>query len=172
MEKCNDCGKTLKSVGVHITDNNGTHVLCHCCLAIREQDSDVPTFENNMNFVDDISGRPGAVKYESGNESYSLDRATLRRLILRHLKPNEWKILSNKYSPHNYTLHEDFYDNNGIALQPDDEDFVEEEADEVEMMLIDSDKMEDIIRSYMSGYMVEQMINDIKNNASVSIRNK
>lgn len=171
MEKCNDCGKTLKSVGVHITDNNGTHVLCHCCLAIREQDSDVPTFENNMDFIDDISGRHGAVKYESGNESYSLDKAVLRRLVFRHLTPNEWKILSNKYSPHNHALHEDFYDDNGIALQPNDEDFVEED-NEVEMALIDANKMEDIIRSYMSGYMVEQMINDIKNKASVSINNK
>lgn len=171
MEKCNDCGKTLKSVGVHITDNNGTHVLCHCCLAIREQDSDVPTFENNMNFVDDISGLHGAVKYESGNESYSLDKAALRRLIFRHLTPNEWKILSNKYSPHNHALHEDFYDNNGIALQPNDEDFVEDK-DSDEMTLIDCEKMEDIIHSYMSGYMVEQMINDIKDKASVSINNK
>lgn len=171
MEKCSVCGRKQNFINIKITDNNGPHVFCHCCLAIREQNSDIPTFENNMDFVDDITGTNGAVKYESGDESYSLDRETLRRLVFRHLTPNEWKILSNKYSPHNHALHEDFYDDNGIALQPDDEDFIEDE-DSNEIMLIDCEKMESIIRSYVSGYMVEQMISEIKNNATINGCNK
>ena len=81
---------------------------CNCTLSISN--------------IDDITEEYGAVAYITLNESYILERSTLRRLILHNLKSYEWKALNDKYvKPHNsfkFMLHEDFYDTEGNALQP------------------------------------------------------
>ncbi|XKH50141.1 hypothetical protein LG275_11120 [Chryseomicrobium palamuruense] len=48
------------------------------------------------------------------------------RLEARALKPIEWYRLAIIYSPHSFSLHDDFYDDNGEATQPDEEFEVEE----------------------------------------------
>lgn len=80
---------------------------------------DTLKLENNPDFVDDITGENGAVKYETEGESYTLEKETMERLILCNLTPEEYFTLAEKYSPHNFSLHDDFYDPiDGSAIQP------------------------------------------------------
>jgi len=48
------------------------------------------------------------------------------RLEAKALKPIEWYRLAVIYSPHSFSLHDDFYDDNGEATQPDEEFEIEE----------------------------------------------
>lgn len=120
MAKCSECG-TNRELNVTMTDANGSKVFCRCCLAIREQNANEPTFVNSSELIDDITGQPGAVKYEAINESYTLDAAAMRRLIFLNLRPDEWHALVKKYDEYQFMLHEDFYDEEGNAMQPYEE---------------------------------------------------
>lgn len=121
--QCSKCKNALyEDILITITDKNTETVYCPNCLLL-EQLNGTLILENNPEFIDDITGEKGAIKYESKHESYTLEKETLARLILVHLTPEEYFALSAKYSPHNFSLHDDFYDPiDGSAIQPADDD--------------------------------------------------
>lgn len=116
---CMLCGKSY-TVDIMVIDKNSTRTFCPNCLTVATLNNTL-MFENNKNIKDDITGEYGAILYIADREQYSVNRDTLRRLILCNLTPKEWNILNDKYvKPHNtfrFLLHEDFYDDDGIALQ-------------------------------------------------------
>ena len=119
---CQLCGVST-IVDIMIIDKDSSRIFCPNCLTAGIYNNYI-NFANNNDLRDDITENYGAVAYIAQNESYILERATLRRLILHSLKPYEWKILHDKYvKPFNkfqFMLHCDFYDNEGNALQPAD----------------------------------------------------
>ena len=117
--KCSKCGfEKHPSILVKITDNNGEAIYCPNCLLLHQLEG-ILKLKNNPNFIDDITGKKGAVKYEAEGESYTLEKETMERLILCNLTPEEYFALAEKYSPHNFCLHDDFYDPiDGCAIQP------------------------------------------------------
>ena len=87
--------------------------------------------EENENFIDEITGKRGAIKFVSLNynhktEVYCLNKDTLIRFVNVNLKPIEYGILMINHCGWNqnneirvpYELHDDFYLENGEALQP------------------------------------------------------
>lgn len=114
---CNICGLNKEVLNIKITDANHTQIFCPNCLIISMAYNELKLV-NNMSFIDDISKKSGAIKYESYKESYVLEAETMKRLIKRNLTPKEHKILVKKYGEHSYMLHEDFYDENNRAIQP------------------------------------------------------
>ena len=124
--KCKNCGNSSERILTTITDNNGSSVYCPNCL-VEEFLSGNLNFENNMDFVDDITGEKGAVSYVSDGETYILEKEAMLRLISYNLDPDEYFALANKYGADKFMLHDDFYDSwDGGAVQPlgcyDDED--------------------------------------------------
>ena len=119
---CIMCGES-HIVDVMIIDKDSTRTFCPNCLVTGIYNNYI-NFANNKNLTDDITGTKGAVAYIALNESYILNRETLRRLILNSLYPWEWKALNDKYikptGKFYFMLHEDFYDDTGKALQPVD----------------------------------------------------
>ena len=56
---------------------------------------------------------------DDATEPYLLCSACAQRLRLRALRPSEWFNLASKHGWQKYSLHDDFYDDDGTALQPD-----------------------------------------------------
>lgn len=54
-------------------------------------------------------------------EPYMVCRACHARLLARSLRPLEWFNLAKRHSWRRFLLHDDFYDDDGMASQPDDE---------------------------------------------------
>lgn len=92
-------------------------MLCPNCIAYGILNNKI-SFINNPNFIDDITGKPGAVKFEAYGESYTLERRTMMRLLAHSLQPKEYKALAKKYGADKYMIHDDFYDEDGNAIQP------------------------------------------------------
>lgn len=59
-------------------------------------------------------------------EPYLLCNACLSRLQLRTLRPLEWYNLAKRHGSYRYLLHDDFYDDDRVACQPE-EDVVDSE---------------------------------------------
>lgn len=114
---CNRCECERDNIVFILTDGIGQRVLCPNCAAVAFQNNEL-SFINNPNLVDDISGKPGAVEFVSDGERYVLERRSMMRLISHNLKQSEWKILAAKYGPNGFMLHDDFYSEDGTALQP------------------------------------------------------
>ena len=133
--KCENCGYNEHKCVAQIVGSNGTVTLCLNCSAEKvyeylekgyEWDKTL-RFENSMDFIDEITGKPGAVKYimefEDGDaESYVLEKSTMLRLLNYNLTPYEHAALVDKHTWEPFLLHEDFYDDNHIALQSTVED--------------------------------------------------
>lgn len=100
-----------------LTDGAGRKVLCPNCTAILIAEREL-SFENDPKMNDDITGKTGAVEYMSGDERYVLECETMLRLLAHNLTKEEWKALTRKYGENQYMLHEDFYAEDGTALQP------------------------------------------------------
>ena len=118
MSKCINCGYSLDVINVTLETKDGNYTYCPNCLIIMAQNG-FP-FELIGNEICDITGEIDAVKYVSEGETYCLSKESLLRLINRNLTPNEYLMLTEKYSDKNFMLHDDFYDEDGIALQPVD----------------------------------------------------
>lgn len=105
-----------------IIDKNRTICLCPNCSAIMEQEGTLK-FENDLDLVCEVTGKEGAVIFSSGNEMYTLDKDIMHRLLKYNLKPKEYKILQKKKSHlgFHYMIHDDFYTEKGIAIQPLDD---------------------------------------------------
>lgn len=115
---CNACSSNSPIVKVTITDKNQVATFCHNCLAVKVINKEV-NFENNYKFICDVTKKPGAVKYESADETYILSSDILERLILHSLTKDEYFALIEKYGENSYMLHDDFYDpSTGEAMQP------------------------------------------------------
>lgn len=55
------------------------------------------------------------------SQPYHLCAACHHRLVKRSLRPAEWYRLALRHCPHNFSLHDDFYLNDGTADQPKEE---------------------------------------------------
>lgn len=117
---CQLCGKST-IVDIMIIDKNSSRIYCPNCIGIALYHNFL-NLVNNPDLKDDITDGYGAILYITNKEQYCLNRETMKRLITHNLKPYEWKILYDKYvKPTNtfrFMLHDDFYDDNGNALQP------------------------------------------------------
>lgn len=117
--KCEGCGlEGSPSFLTRIVSKNKEQVLCPLCVTRGVLDGTLDNLEEDPGFVDDITGQKGAIKISDGDDVYSLNKETLIRLIEHNLTKKEYKVLSKKYSKDNFHLHEDFYDDEGNALQP------------------------------------------------------
>jgi len=105
------CGNMSPVLKTHIKDNTKTLEYCPYCLNVHVLTNKL-NLEPCMDFIDDITNKPGAIQYIAHNESYTLNVETLKRLITHTLTKKEYKILHDKYGDC-YMLHEDFYDKNG-----------------------------------------------------------
>ena len=115
---CSMCKNDYGSIVTAITDKNGTNHYCPNCLLSGVLNREIK-FENNPDFIDDITGENGAVKFENDNETYVLEKATMYRLITHNLNPDEYFALAKKYGADKFEIHDDFYDEfDGIAIQP------------------------------------------------------
>ena len=115
--KCEKCSFTHDVIIVEITDGVKILRLCPNCVAVSFLNNEL-SFINNPDFVDDITGKPGAVKYSCADEVYSLERRSMMRLISHNLRPCEYHALVKKYGANKFMLHDDFYWEDGTALQP------------------------------------------------------
>lgn len=118
---CKKCGYVNPKGLVNIiADAKRTIVVCANCLAEMYY-CDELQFENNMDFKDDITGLPGAIKYQAIDECYFLEKETMLRLIARNLRPEEYFALVKLHGEECFLLHDDFYTEDGIAMQPLDD---------------------------------------------------
>ena len=115
--KCENCKKECDAIMIKIKDAVRELNLCPNCLAISFLENEI-SFLNDPNLVDDITGKPGAVEFVSHNERYVLERRAMMRLISHNLKKNEYLVLAKKYGADKYMIHDDFYAEDGTALQP------------------------------------------------------
>lgn len=119
---CQRCGVS-HTVDAMVIDANATRVYCPNCLIFVVATNAVP-FEENILIRDDITEKPGAISYISSGETYNLNKVTFKRLVLHNLTPWEYKLLCKKYvEPTDerrfmFLLHDDFYSDEGIAVQP------------------------------------------------------
>lgn len=118
---CDVCKKSYGPIEVVITDANGRKTYCPNCLLLGALNGEIAAMENSDSFICDVSGKPGAILYDSLNERYVLEKSILERLVFRNLKKKEYRKLAEKYGPSCYMLHEDFYAEDGTALQPANE---------------------------------------------------
>lgn len=114
---CDKCKKEVVSVEEHLKDKNGEQVFCPNCLC-EEVATGQLILENDETLRDDVTGEFGAVEFCSSGEHYILKKERMIRLICHNLEPDEWKTLTEKYGEDKFELHEDFYDDDGFALQP------------------------------------------------------
>lgn len=115
---CILCGQS-HLVDIMIIDKNSSNVYCPNCI-IRATLHNFINLCNHPQLKDDITGEPGAILFITQNEQYCLNRQTMQRLILKNLTAEEWNVLHDKYGNNRFAfmIHEDFYDEEGNALQP------------------------------------------------------
>lgn len=110
-------------VDVTLTDKDGSKVYCPNHLT-RELGAGRLNFIPDKTLVDEITRKPGAVKFQSADETYILNPGAMRRLINRSLRAEELEIIlkdrglteipdGSKY----FQIHNDFYDEKGLPLQ-------------------------------------------------------
>ena len=103
---------------IKITDNNNTTPYCLNCLLSAVINHKLK-IKNNPDFIDDVTGEKGAVKFENKDEIYVLEKERMYRLITHSLEPDEYFALAQKYGADKFEIHSDFYDDfDGVAIQP------------------------------------------------------
>ncbi len=118
MKICEICNQPRHpGIMIALTDAAKTIELCPNCLAIMVLENKL-VFQNNPSFIDDITGKPGAVKFESYGESYALESETMMRLVAHNLRQHEYLALAKKYGADKFMIHDDFYDIDGTPIQP------------------------------------------------------
>lgn len=116
MKRCMHCGYAANSIPVTFIDANEHRILCPNCYTIAVANGTLK-FEADYNLTDDITGLPGAVKFENAFERYTLAPRAMLRLLAHDLRSHEWSALVAKYGKL-YMLHDDFYTEEGNAIQP------------------------------------------------------
>lgn len=115
---CIKCGDNRKVIISTLTDKNGSVEYCPNCLTMAFINNELH-FENHPQFIDDVTGEIGAVKFESEGEIYILENKRMLRLIAHNLEPEEYFALAKKYGANKFEIHDDFYDElDGTAIQP------------------------------------------------------
>lgn len=116
--QCDCCGKVMpEHILYNLTANGKTDRFCPNCSSIMIQNGQMEKIlKNDELFADEATGKKGAIRFTSGNESYYLKRSRMIRLLNFSLKPREWKSL--KQDEFQYMLHDDFYTKDGICIQP------------------------------------------------------
>ena len=122
MQKCTSCNEG-RIVDI-LKHKDGELHLCPNCMLMMCLNGEF-NYENDTTLQDDITGEYGAMRFESYGESYNLEKETMFRLIVNHLEPEEHQALVAKYGYDKFSLHSDFYDEDGTALQPHDVDLDE-----------------------------------------------
>lgn len=117
MKECMNCGFHVEPILATITDARCSRVMCPNCYVAAVASGQL-SFEPDYNLVCDVTGLPGAVKFEDAYESFTLAPRTMLRLLAYDLRPHEWKTLVTKYGSNAYMLHDDFYTPEGEAWQP------------------------------------------------------
>lgn len=117
MAKCEKCGYPVESIVTTFVDKNKEQHLCPNCYTSAAYHKEL-VFEDNPEFICDVTGRAGAVKYLTRDEHYTLSTPIMLRLVEHNLTPEEYFKLIGKYGEHSYMLHDDFYTENGEAIQP------------------------------------------------------
>lgn len=115
---CSICKEYHPHSLVAITDKDATIIYCLNCLMSTTINNQLK-LENNPDFIDDVTGEKGAVRFENANETYVLEKTRMYRLITHNLDPDEYFALAKKYGTDKFEIHSDFYDEfDGIAIQP------------------------------------------------------
>lgn len=117
MKNCEKCGFDKVYINTCLKDKNGEITLCPNCRTALAATGELK-LKNNPEKTCDITGKPGAVEFISGDEYYCINAAAMKRLLLYKLKPSEYLILAKKYGADKFMLHDDFYLANGKAIQP------------------------------------------------------
>ena len=118
--RCMYCNQEYNDdIGFKLIDKTKTQFYCPNCSSILEQNHKL-VLENDEALVCEITSKNGAVKFVSGNESYTLDSIIMHRLLNYHLNPNEVLRLRELKEGFHYMIRHDFYSEDGIALQPMD----------------------------------------------------
>ena len=110
------------SIDVTLTDKNGSKVYCPNHL-ISELGLGRLNFIPDKTLVDEITRKPGAVKFQTTDETYVLNPGAMRRLINRSLRASELEVIlknrglteipdGSKY----FQIHNDFYDEERLPL--------------------------------------------------------
>ena len=116
--KCSKCGNNRSVLMIRLTDAKGETIYCPNCLAAAYLNRKLH-LKNHPDFIDDITGNHGAVKYEATDETYVLEVEAMKRLIAHNLDPEEYYALAHKYGADKFMIHSDFYDDfDGVAIQP------------------------------------------------------
>ncbi len=119
--RCQFCGYSSHPEILHvIIGKNKILHMCPTCTVLHFDE--IESLEEDERFIDDITGYPGAILLTDpqSEESYCLNKDAALRMINRSLTQKEWKILNEKYKSRgfNFEIHDDFYDDNGGAIQP------------------------------------------------------
>ena len=114
---CERCRRNYSFIGFSLRDAVRELNFCPNCLAVAFYNNEL-SFINDPTLVDDITDKPGAVEFKSENERYVLERRTMMRLISHNLRRSEYLALAKKYGSEKYMIHDDFYAEDGTALQP------------------------------------------------------
>lgn len=114
---CESCNYQNPILMVQITDAVKVLNLCPNCVAKYFLENKF-SFINNQSWIDDVTGKPGAVRYSCGNEDYYLERHAMMRLVSHNLRKHEYLALAKKYGADKFMLHDDFYWEDGTAMQP------------------------------------------------------
>lgn len=115
MKRCKRCGITLDIVLTHISNKEKltlcmNHFVEFFCTT------------KNLDFLKDqgtkcfICGDTGIYFKDQDMQEYLCSKH-LKDLAMLDLEPEAWKVLIKKY-PHAHLLHDDFYSEEGISLQP------------------------------------------------------
>lgn len=118
---CNTCGLTIPQLLNNLSFNGNTLTYCPNCMCRAVADGSLAAqLQNDPNLIDDITGTSGAIKFSNDGETYCLNKDSMLRLLSYNLNPNEYIVLAQMYGDHNYMIHDDFYTDDGIAIQPID----------------------------------------------------
>lgn len=115
---CDFC-KINTGVDYIITSKNNKLMICPNCLT---EEIFAGAFKiKKGNLESEISKSRTAVEITQQlptNEKYILTPQEAIRLFSHMLLPEEYKILTRTHPTSEYLLHEDFYDDDGFAVQP------------------------------------------------------
>ena len=115
--RCSICGSEYEAIVSTVTDKKSSTNYCPNCLMFAVYEGTL-NVENEPLFVDEITGVQGAVLFDTHHARYVLDKDSFIRLVSHSLYPAEYKALVARHGTKEFHLHDCFYDDNGVALQP------------------------------------------------------
>ncbi len=119
---CDICKKNTM-LDWNITDAAGNVInICPNCIANKVYNNElIPLLKKELpgnTFISEISGKPEAVKITDSLNEYTVTYEEADRLLGCDLKPEEYLKLMKTHSDEEYLLHDDYYNEDGKALQP------------------------------------------------------